>query len=52
MLDALVPAANAMKTKADIKGALEAGAAAASEGSKATADLKAKAGRSSYMNQE
>ena len=50
MLDSLVPAAAAMKSKADIKASLEAGVAAASAGSKGTADLKAKAGRSSYMN--
>lgn len=55
MLDAMVPAINAMKEvwaeKADVKAALEAGAAAAEAGCEHTKELIATKGRASYVGE-
>lgn len=55
MLDAMVPAINAMKEvwaeKADVKAALEAGSAAAEAGCEHTKELIATKGRASYVGE-
>jgi dihydroxyacetone kinase len=50
MLDALIPAIEAMRGAASVQEAIKAGAAAATSGAQATSSMVALAGRSSYLS--